>query len=69
MIGLALLCGYSAAYYAWAHTAPPDTHNDYYERMHLIYFGATLACILSAALSMIWLWPKQKTDSGSDAKV
>ena len=57
-----LLCGYNAVYFAWAHTAPPDTHNDYYEKWYYIYGILFVIQPLVAAAIIYFLRPKTKVE-------
>jgi len=59
LLATSALCTYNAAYFAWAHTAQPDTHNDYYKLMFNIY--GTLALILPIAAVLIFYLLRSKT--------
>jgi len=54
-----LWCGYLAAYFAWAQTAPPDTYNEVYERKYYIHGSLFLVFPVAAILSIYLLRPKK----------
>lgn len=62
LLAAAALCVYSATYFAWAHTASPDTHNAYYKSMCIIYFNLFIACLVLAGAFVYYLRPKRSSD-------
>ena len=61
LLASSAVCAHHAVFFAWAHTAPPDTYNDHYEKWFYVYGILILVQPLIAAAVIYLLRRKDKT--------